>query len=300
MKKLDTLEALDTVMKRTYTNRHSTKLYPLALKLFAFNKILIRSDKMKGERSVRSHKKEPPQMKTYRDWLAKLEGKILKEQMEKSGKKQPRGKKRENFSQPGGSLTSFPISTGIKKRDKKWFLKREPDPCPSCGHNMLMSTNDPDGLFKNLDVRFKEYEWAMAKWEAEGSKPKEQPKEPKGSSECYIVCMCCVSRCVDRRSGSGCIVCEGYAKNSPEKSVPWDYSTAMCQCGPCRCPCGVYFPRSKWMQVELQAIEEKREKEEAKAAKRLKSAEGKKGECNIIVNALATLVSSTHSPFRQS
>ena len=54
------------------------------------------------------------------------------------------------------------------------------------------------------------------------------------------------------------------------------------------------------MQVELQAIEEKREKEEAKAAKRLKSAEGKKGECNIIVNALATLVSSTHSPFCQS
>ena len=102
--------------------------------------------------------------------------------------------------------------------------------CPAYGHNMLVTSSDPDGIFKLLDVKFKEHEWAMAKWEAEGSKANDQLKEPKGSSECFLVCMCCVSRCVNKRTGSGCIVCEGYVKNSPKKSVPWDYSMAMCQC----------------------------------------------------------------------
>ena len=122
---------------------------------------------------------------------------------------------------------------------------------------MLVIVNREEDIHKHNNCRAKEYEHAMLKWEAEGSNPKTEPCMPKGSKEEMLVCMCCVTQCKDKYTGSGCIVCEEYVTNSPEKMVPWDTNTAMCTCGPCRCKCSVYFPRTKWQTVEFAAAEEK-------------------------------------------
>ena len=103
--------------------------------------------------------------------------------------------------------------------------------------------------------------------------------QPKGATDPHLVCMCCVSKCVDRYTGSGCIVCEGYAKDSTDGMVPWDISTATCLCGPCRCTCAVYFGASKWQSVEIHAEEEKREKIAVQTAKRMKHGEGQQRKC---------------------
>ena len=54
IKKLDTLQVLNCILHKTYyQSRMSIKLYPLALKLFSFHKLLVLSNKIKGVRTER-------------------------------------------------------------------------------------------------------------------------------------------------------------------------------------------------------------------------------------------------------
>ena len=86
--------------------------------------------------------------------------------------------------------------------------------------------------------------------------------------------MCCVSRCVDKHTGSGCIVCEGYVQNSTDGMVPWNINLAMCKCEVCICNCGLYFPLSKWQEVELMREEENNRKLDESTNKKSKLATG--------------------------
>ena len=284
LKKLDSLDLLDTILKKTNKSRYRTRLYPLALKLFCFHKLLARSDELRGAWGIRGRSNEPEEIRTFREWLEKLKAKVVERAMDNSVKpaKTGRKKKQDTYQQPGGGLTLFPISVRIKKDDPKWNFKREPEPCPMCGHNMLVLVDTPDALFKQLQLRKKDYEFSRAKWDHGGKKKNEEPMQPKGCNEPYMVCMCCVSKCVDRYTGSGCIVCEGYAKDSPEGMVPWDKDTAMCLCSPCRCPCGVYFKRTAWQSVATQAEEDKIAKQESQLAKRTKYVEGQQAFANLL------------------
>ena len=126
----------------------------------------------------------------------------------------------------------------IKKNDLKWQYKRESEPCPMCRYNMLILVDTTEDLYNQFQLRKKEYQYSRAKWEHEGKKKNEEPMQPKGCKEPYMVCMCCVSKCQDKHTGAGCIVCEDYAKDSPDGMVPWDNSMAICLCSLCRCPCG--------------------------------------------------------------
>ena len=173
LKKYDTLQALNGLLEKTYQSRYATKLYPLALKLFQFNKLLNISDGMRGSTAIRakSRKTEVMQIRVFRDWVEKLNKKMVEGAMKQSGKRQSR-KKGKSFQQPSGMISKYPISVKVKRRDPKWHTKREVDPCPACGHNMIIFVEDPVQLATRLKVRVKEYEHAMAKWESEGSKPK--------------------------------------------------------------------------------------------------------------------------------
>ena len=145
--------------------------------------------------------------------------------------------------------------------------KRESKLCPGCGHAMLVVVNDSREIVKQNEIRFKEYELSMLEWRSAGSDPKKEPKQPKGSQEEMLVCMCCVTACTDKYSGKGCVVCEEFVQNSPDRMVLWDPQTAMCTCGPCRCKCSVYFPRSIWQEVAFAAEMEKEKKALHNAAK---------------------------------
>ena len=137
----------------------------------------------------------------------------------------------------------------------------------NCGHVMLVIVNDANDICKQNIIRVKQYEVHMLQSHRDGANPKTEPKQPKGSREEMLVCMCCVVQCTNKYTGDGCIVCEEFVKNSPDKMVPWDTNSAMCICGPCRCKCSVYFPRSKWQAVEFSAAEEKERLAKEAAAK---------------------------------
>ena len=275
---LDTLQALDFILRKTYRSRKSQKQYALALKLYSLFKILKQSDNAWGARGVRALAREPEELKLFRAWINTCENMLVEQAMSRSGT-QKRQKRRNFFVQPGGGFSHFGISIRVKRDKPTWMHEREAEPCPSCGHVMLVVVNDPEEIRKQNEIRFKEYELALLQWYKDGADPKKQPKQPKGSMEQMLVCMCCVSLCVDSHTGSGCINCKEYVKNSPDGMVPRDPATAMCTCGPCRCKCGVYFPRSKWQEVAFLAVEERVNKEKAQAAKVVEKQKKQYGEC---------------------
>ena len=91
-----------------------------------------------------------------------------------------------------------------------WMHKRESEACPGCGHAMIVLVDDPDSVRQQNEIRKKDYELSIKIWESEGAVPKKKPKMPKGNVEQMLVCMCCVSQCLDLFSGKGCIVCEEF------------------------------------------------------------------------------------------
>ena len=242
LKDLDTVKAMDTILRKTYGGRKKQRLYPLALKLYALYKIFKQSERawIADNRRKAVLSQEFPEMKVFRAWVEKCEQMVIDSAVAQGGTKK-KSRRLGRFQQPGGG-TSFTISMRVVHERPLWKSEREPYACPNCGHVMLVIVNREEDIHKHNNCRAKEYEHAVLEWEADGSNPKTEPCMPKGSKEEMLVCMCCVTQCKDKYTGSGCIVCEEYVTNSPDKMVPWDTNTAMCTCGPCHCKCSVYFP----------------------------------------------------------
>ena len=133
-----------------------------------------------------------------------------------------------------------------------------------------------------MSTKKKDYELAVLDWEKSGGQKNKRPKVPKGNIEQMLVCMCCVSQCVDPYSGKGCIVCEEYIQNSPDGRVPWDQQWARCICSICTCKCSVYFPRSKWQFVALFGAEQKALAEKKALEKTLSTKKKQSSECLCI------------------
>ena len=245
-------------------------MYALALKLYALSDILKKSDRawVGGSKRKAALQQELPEMKVFREWLSKCEEAVVQSAVE-GGSKKTSSKKNKKFQQPGGGV-NYTISNRMVKERSDWMHEREPYLCPNCAHAMLIIVNNAAGVRQENQLRAKEYDHSMVLWMKEGSDPKKEPVPPKGSKDEMLVCMCCVTMCKDPYTGTGCIVCEEYVKNSPERMVPWDSHLERCTCGPCCCNCSVYFPRTKWQAVEFAAVQEK-ERKAMEAAKKTAS-----------------------------
>ena len=266
--RLDTFKALNVILKKTYSSRHSTKQYALGLKLYSLYKILKASDTLKQKRGLRKNTaSEHEEIRMFRAWVERLQLKQTQDAVKSAGNKKSRKKNsKERFQQPGGSSIYFPICKKVIEKNPAWMHQRKNDPCPNCGHLMLVIVNDPDSVRHQNEIKKAEWELATLEWQENGADPAKKPKLPKGSIEQMLVCMCCVSSCKDPFTGNGCIVCEEYVQNSPDNRVPFDQQWAKCICEVCKCKCSVYFARSKWQAVETAAFV-KKEEEAVKKAK---------------------------------
>ena len=110
--------------------------------------------------------------------------------------------------------------------------------------------------------------------------------------------MCCVSWCSNKHTGSVCIICEKGLQRSVQKGLSHGMPPMciLCTCAACRCPCAVYFGRSKWQEVEIQTAEEKQAKEEQTLAKYLKVECGKQSKLSVREHAVFPIV-NTHLLF---
>lgn len=266
------------ILIRTYSNRNKTKSYLVAMKLLLMKELLQMSDKLRCDRGLRT-KKEPSPLRNFRSYLEGVEEVKVSKAMRGVGSKKKRNLK-DRFSQPGGSKTIFPVSSKIKQRDRCWKSKRLNYPCPMCSHGMLVAVDEGGPIFASLVMKYKQYDFAMAEWQENPRRKKsDKPLEPKGHPQQWIVCMCSVSKCLNRRTGSGCVVCEDFCKNGVEDGVcPWPIDSYFCHCEVCRCNCGVFFPLHKWQDVEFHKAELDAKEESDKKEKKKMSDDGKIGE----------------------
>ena len=298
LKILDTMQALDEILKETYSSRYQLKQYPLALKLYQAYKLMMASDRKRDARGLCAPTKEPFEIAKFRAWVNRLKKKSVGEAVKNSGSKKGRSKKNQilKFNQPGGGTTYFPIAMEVMSSDPRWMHKREKETCPACGHAMVMVVNDAESIRKQNEYKKKDYELAVLDWENSGGQKNKRPKVPKGNIEQMLVCMCCVSQCVDPYSGKGCIVCEEYIQNSPDGRVPWDQQWARCICSICTCKCSVYFPRSKWQFVALFGAEQKALAEKKALEKTLSTKKKQTSEYSFIFVLCVTTILIHSSP----
>ena len=192
---------------------------------------------------------------------------------------------KDRFSQPGGSKTTFPVSSKIKQRDRCWKSKRLNYPCPMCTHGMLVTVDEGGPIFANLVMKYKQYEFATAQWQDNPKQKKaDKPVEPKGHPQQWIVCMCSVSKCLNRRTGSGCVICEDFCKNGLEGTCPWPNDSYFCHCQVCQCNCGVFFPLHKWQDVEFHKAELESKQESEKEERKKMSDDGKIGKFQYTIS----------------
>ena len=84
-------------------------------------------------------------------------------------------KKNTDFTQPGSSLTIFPASQKLFNTRKDWYLRQLLDPCPKCGHTMLIAEESQQSIQAKISHINVEHKFAMLLCLGNGAKKETKP-----------------------------------------------------------------------------------------------------------------------------
>ena len=265
MKNDDKVEILNWLLHRTFKKWMHTKVIPLAHKLFLLYQLLEKSDELFVTNPVRDWNAPAPLQDFRTSYLDRLEERVLEDSLKNrsgttSGKKSA---KKETYTQPGSSLTHFPICSRVVKSKPTWFLSRiKGENCPKCGHAMLVAVESQEQIENKRKIVMADYTLSMEIWAANGKIKSQKPGKPtKVVPEQHIVCMCAISCANDSTTGKGCKICEDFVDAHGYSN--WDFQRGESTCTVCNCRCNCYFSLSKWSSVQLMVEEEKQKKESA-------------------------------------
>ena len=103
---------LNWFIKKTYNKRQSSRVAPLTHKLFLFHQLLEVSKKLFGDNPIKKWKKPAVFQKFLKECMNPMEERLLHDALKNGGNdnsKGKTGKKMSDFTQPGSSLTHFPV-----------------------------------------------------------------------------------------------------------------------------------------------------------------------------------------------
>ena len=265
---------LDWLLNKKYEKRAASLKISLAHQGFLFVQLIRASTLLFEDTPVKGRWMPPtPWMEIKEKWLDPLESRVSADKMKSTGNKGSQAKKQKSkntnpFSQPGGSLVTFPVAWEIKRTKPKWWLDTLPTPCPSCNHNHLVIVESNEEIRNQLKVVEEEHQLAMTIWSNNPNRDeKKEPKRPAKMPQQHIVCMCSVTTAKSSLTGNGCHLCEEYVEYNQKSN--WDFENQKSKCTTCLCRCGVYFTRNQWMEVQLQSEEKRLAKEEKESVKKI-------------------------------
>ena len=268
MKKAANVVTLNWLMKKTYNKRQSSRVIPLAHKLFLFHQLLEVSKKLFEDHPIKKWKKPPVFEKFLKEYMNPMEERLLHDALKTGGTKTSNGKngkKTSDFTQPGSSLTHFPVCIRVANARPTWFLTRiQGASCPKCGHDNMVAVETRSQLENKRGLVMSEFRLASATWVDNGSDPKEKPVKPSTKMpEQHVVCMCPLLATKMPMTGEGCFICEDFVK---AQGIPnWDFEAGRSNCTSCNCNCNCYFPLGRWQDVLTWVREEENLKKEAHA-----------------------------------
>ena len=252
---------LNWLMKKTYNKRQSTRVAPLAHKIFLFYQLLEASKRIFEDEPIKKWK-EPALLTKFRnEYMTPMEERLLHDTL-KTGTDGKNGKKAFDYTQPGSSLTHFPICLKVAGMRPTWFLTRiKGASCPKCGHDNMVAVETREQVENKKTMMMQEYCLANSTWVDNGCDPNTKPEKPRNKfPEQHVVCMCPLLAAKIPMTGKGYFICEDFVK--AHKFPNWDFKRGRSDCPSCNCSCNCYFALTQWQDVATWVREQTKLKKE--------------------------------------
>ena len=272
MKDNTVISELDRDLNKAKARAHDAKNEFIAGSLLSLYRLIEESESL--PRKTRSTEVPTP-IKNIKEFFRKVQDRIESDKLIKSSKKKmPR---KINTSGARGSIKGDYVQEEIAADRPFWFKDIYPHPCPLCNHCSVVPHQKNEDIVNETHCIMASYRTALAEYNLLSKSQQRLIKAPKVSTfpKQFVACMCIANKCLDFRTGKGCINCAAMVRCG--LPIEYDPVTMTSSCAMCRCTCTAYFTKDKWSKLkshhDIDAMEKSKERE--KQTMKMEKAAGK-------------------------